>query len=230
MANRENFAGDFELATTELARGAEPSLDLGRLVDGLLQFCMLAAQAIELILQRPGAFRGAGCNGGRQVVTSVPFRRASRLPGRTIPRYLSRRVLGFCGWRDHVHLILRICSPLRERSEKIAAALEPVRVSGESERYEHRLSELSGSSRTPKPRRAAARGSASPRSDTENVSGAQIPYWKTPPGYRHALPGSCANSRSHRQRHSCPAPSEASEPVAERLSRGRAIPGSRKAW
>src|ERR1700676_4299830 len=160
----------------------------------------------------------------------MPFRRATCPPCRTILRQLTSGVLRFCGFRDHVHFILRICSPLRAQSEKNEVAPEPVRVSGGSERYEHPPSELSVSSHNPKPRRAADRGSASLRSDIENASGAQTPYWKTPLWYHHAAPGNCANSPRHHRTYSGPALSGVFVPAAERLSRERAILGSRKAW
>src|ERR1700722_12279998 len=190
---------------------------------------MLTAHALELISQQPGALREVGRGGSRRLLACLPVRGGVRGQRRALPRQLSRRVLCFYNWRDHVHFILRTCNPPRARSGKIAAALGPAQVSAESARYEHPPSVWLGSFHIPKPRRAAARGSAFPRSDIENASAAQIPCLKIPPGYRPGSPGSSANLRPHPRRYSGPALSEVPAPAVERLLHERVIPGSRKA-
>src|SRR4029077_1265112 len=227
VAHGKNFAGDLKLAPDEFTRGAELPLNLGRLIDSLLQLCLFTSHCIQFLLHRLDARRKASCRDG-QTLTRVPF--AFRFPLQAVPeRALPADQHSFCRCH-HIHLILRICSPLRAPSERNGAALEPVRVSGESLQYEHPQSESLESSRNPRPRRANGRGSGSPPNDTENASAAQIPCSKTPPAYHHAKPGSCASSRRHHRRNSGPALSAASLPVAERPSRERAVLGSRSAW
>src|SRR6266849_9917634 len=229
MAHGENFSGDLELAPDEFAWGAEPPLDLGRLIDGLLQLCLFTAHCSQFLLHRLNARHKASCLGG-QTLTPFPFGCAPGLLHSAFPWHVSLDVQHSFGRCHHVHLILRICSPLHAPSERNGVAPEPVRVSGGSLRYEHPQSGSLESSRNPRPRRAAGRGSGSPPNDIENASTAQIPCSKTPLAYHHAGPGSCASSRRHRRRNSDPVLSGASLPVAERPSRERAVLGSRRAW
>jgi hypothetical protein len=51
MAHWENLAGDLKLARNQFAWSAEPPLDLGGFVDGLLQFCMCSAHGIAFFPQ-----------------------------------------------------------------------------------------------------------------------------------------------------------------------------------
>src|ERR1700739_2906537 len=64
MAHRENFAGNLEISENQFAWCAKPPLNLRRLVNRLLQFCILAAHTIKLISQQPRAFRGIHCRSG----------------------------------------------------------------------------------------------------------------------------------------------------------------------
>src|SRR6266852_4643700 len=57
MAHGENFSGDLELAPDEFARGAEPPLHLGRLIDGLLQLCLFTAHCIQFLSDRMDVLR-----------------------------------------------------------------------------------------------------------------------------------------------------------------------------
>src|ERR1700730_14473900 len=227
MAHGENFAGDLVIAPDEFTWGAEVPLNLGRLINSLLQFGLFTSHSIQLLLHRLDTRRMASCRRGPGS-THVPF--AFRLPLQAVPERSLPKVLHGFGRRHHVHLILRICSPLRAPLEKNGDAPEPVRVSGESLQYERPLSGSLESSHNPRPRRATGRGSGSPPNDTENALAAQIPCSKIPPAYHHAGPGSFGSSRRHRRRNSDPALSEASLSVAERPSRERAALGSRRAW
>src|SRR3979490_612613 len=76
MAHGKDFAGDLELAPDEFTRGAELPLNLGRLIDSLLQLCLFKSHCIEFPLYRLNAHRNAGHGG--QTFTRVPF--ALRLP------------------------------------------------------------------------------------------------------------------------------------------------------
>src|SRR5262249_48917127 len=103
---------------------------------------------------------------GRAISRSALF-----LTRQTILRQLSSADKRFCGCHDHVPLILipRTCTPLHARSKKNEVAPEPAPASVECARYEHPPYGWSGNSHNPKPRRAAARGSGSRRSDKENA-------------------------------------------------------------
>src|SRR5580704_3539663 len=102
MTYRENFASDFELTPDELARCAESALHLGGLIDGFLQFCLVAEHRIKFLLYRQHVSRKA-FRRGRRAWTRVP------LEFRLAPQAASHRALpdvqNFLG-RSHIHLIL----------------------------------------------------------------------------------------------------------------------------
>jgi hypothetical protein len=60
MAYGKHFAGDLKLAPDKFTGRAEFPLDLGRLVDSLLQFCVFTAYRFKLLSLRSSFFR-EGC-------------------------------------------------------------------------------------------------------------------------------------------------------------------------
>src|ERR1700758_2809540 len=73
MAHREDFSSDFELAPDKFAGSAETALHLGGFKDGFLQFCLFAADCVQLVREKLCALRLIGFDrrqslGGRAMV------------------------------------------------------------------------------------------------------------------------------------------------------------------
>lgn len=60
MTYCEDFAGDLKFAPNQFTGRAEPSLDLRRLVDGLLEFRVFTAHCFEFLFRRSSRVR-EGC-------------------------------------------------------------------------------------------------------------------------------------------------------------------------
>src|SRR5215469_18693969 len=101
MAHGKKFASDLELPPHEFTRGAEFPLNLCRLIDSLLQFCLLTPHCIQFLVHRLDAWLKASRRGG-QALTHVPF--AFRLALYAAPERALPDVQNSFGRYHHVRL------------------------------------------------------------------------------------------------------------------------------